>query len=270
MKDILVHVHIPKNGGTTFNRILARQYGDGFVEAYSQVPGHFFTDDEVRDLLVAHPQTRCLTSHSLRPPLPVLDGIVYRPITFLRHPLERLISLYFYERKITTRTGVEHCSQLPFDQYFEERITQDNALTNWQTFHIAGADDVDKARTLLDTYLFVGITERYDQSLIILSERLDLPLRVRLYRRQRVTPHAPVEAIVNGSLLDRLREMNALDMQLYEHYWERLDRDMSRPTAQWRLRFFAAANSLASSTYEMIGMAGRRTRQLQQKAPKGN
>ncbi|NOX62625.1 MAG: sulfotransferase family protein [Chloroflexi bacterium] len=247
-RTIFIHVHIPKNGGTTFNRVLDRVYGRAFVKVYSHVPGEFFSSDKIADLVLSHPHMRCLASHSIRAPLPALEGVRFQPVTFLRDPVRRLVSLYYHERKITTRAGREHCSQLPFDEYFVERITHDNALENWQTFHIAGCVDLEKAKALLDEYFFVGLLERYDASLLLLSARIGWPRPFILYARQNRGPSRPPESIMSRETLNRLRELNAVDIALYQHYRQQHDaevRSLGKAFAR-QLNLFRKINMLAN------------------------
>ena len=249
-RTIFVHVHIPKNGGTTFNRVLTRVYGRNFLKVYSDIPGEFFDSDRVAGLVMANPDAQCIASHSIRTPLPELDGVRFWPVTFLRDPIRRLVSLYYHERKITTRAGREHCSQLPFDEYLPERITHDNAFDNWQTYHIAGCVDLDKAKEILETYFFVGLLERYDASLLLLRERASWPWFPVLYARQNRGPSRPPESIMSRATLNKLREMNEVDLALHQYFVQRHDAEVrSRGAAferqlQWFRRINAAANSV--------------------------
>ena len=112
---MIVHVHIPKNAGSTFNSALRGHFRSGYVDLYCRdKPGYFYSQEELADLIATHRDAQAVASHSIRYPLPDLPGISYEYVTFLRDPIDRAVSLYFYEKKISAGRSVEHCSQLPF------------------------------------------------------------------------------------------------------------------------------------------------------------
>ena len=102
-----IHIHVPKNGGSTFNAILARHFGAQNMSNYKFSPGQIFSEDEKRNCLAAYPDCACINGHVFRFPGPVLPDTEYRYLTFLRQPIARLMSLYAYERKTSDPS---HCS----------------------------------------------------------------------------------------------------------------------------------------------------------------
>src|SRR5262245_22245463 len=128
MRTIYVYIHIPKNAGQTFSRILDHYFKPDLGLPVETRPGHILSEVEKRDYLRRHPRLRCVTGHAFRYPGPALPGVQYHYLTFLRDPVERMVSLYAYEQQITPAS---HCSHGPIESWIDFRLTEDNALTNF-------------------------------------------------------------------------------------------------------------------------------------------
>ncbi len=60
--------------------------------------------------------------------------------------------------------GTDHCSQRPFSSYVTERPKENNAITNWQVYNIAGQTEYNRAVRLLEQFIMVGVVEQFDSS----------------------------------------------------------------------------------------------------------
>jgi hypothetical protein len=229
MKMVYVHVHLAKNGGETFNSILRRYFGRGYCRFPEASPGYVATAEEKRVFLAERPQARCVSGHAFRYPGPAEDGLEYRYLAFLRHPVERLISLYAYEQK---RSPAEHSSHRPIEEWIERRLAEDNALTNYQAFHVIGERDAagvsfERARQVLDSFFFVGITELYDRSLLLLAKQMGITLYDVYYQKKNATD-SKERFPVSEETWQRLLAMNEVDMGLYEYGRGRLERELEQ------------------------------------------
>lgn len=103
MQQIIISVHVPKTGGTSFRKILEGFYGTGFQQDCAWVPRPSVmegpdlqgSDAEIREAL--H-DIRCIHGHFdvkkyMR--LMRIDGIKPVFVTWLREPIERAISTYY-------------------------------------------------------------------------------------------------------------------------------------------------------------------------------
>ena len=225
-REIAVFVHIPKNGGKTVDYVLRRGFGDGLLITGNTTDGVFFTDGQVRQIVVDHPHIAAISSHAVRAPMPPVEGVTYSYLTFLRHPVERALSLYFHEQRRMRAAGKEHCALLPFPEYFEERVKIDSAITNGQTHHIAGSDDLAAATALLEGYSTVGILEYFDESLVMLRRTFGLPLRRLAYVRQNVGKTFTAKEHLSPEVYERVASMNVVDMQLYDQFVARHERSI--------------------------------------------
>lgn len=225
-RDITVFVHIPKNGGKTVDYVLRHGFGHGLLITGNTTDGVFYTDSQVRQIINDHAHMVAISSHAVRAHMPVMEGVTYRYLTFLRHPVERALSLYFHEQRRTRAARVDHCSHLPFPEYFEERIKIDSAVTNGQAYHISGRTDLAKTTALWEGYTTVAMLERFDESLILVHRTLGLPLRRLTYVRQNVSKNFSAKEYLSPIVYDRVAEMNAIDMQLYDQFVARHERNV--------------------------------------------
>lgn len=100
MRFVVVHYHIFKNAGTSVERVLEREFPGAFARLHGPLPDATLDADDLAAFLKDHPAVQAVTSHHLRYPLPVLRQTVLFDCCFVRHPLERLDSLYAYYRRI--------------------------------------------------------------------------------------------------------------------------------------------------------------------------
>lgn len=228
---MLVYIHIPKNAGTTMNAILKYNFRERHTEFYTHRQGNFLSETEFIEFIQRiQSQTDVLCGHDIVPleaERSKLLGLKY--FTFIRHPVNRAISLYYHEKKVTI--GTEHCSQLPFSVYVTERPKENNAITNWQVYNIAGKADYNRAIRLLDQFLMVGLVEQFDKSLILLRKRLCNTsgfshFRI-VYKRMNVSQNRQVTLkSLPQNIRDRLIEMNQEDLKLFEYAKRRLNEEL--------------------------------------------
>ena len=153
-----------------------------------------------------NPWLRSISSHEIIQPTLHL-GEAVRPFTLLRQPVARCIS--HYQDKV-----VRGRRTLSFAEYLD-----DPANHNFQVRKIAGAEDLERARTLLrERYLFVGLAERFAESARILARLCPWPLDLRC-RPVNVAADRRIseQLLSDAAAIDRLREINRLDQQLWDY-----------------------------------------------------
>lgn len=138
-----------------------------------------------------------------------------RYFTFLRDPVKRYLSHYKNRSRAYGRED--------FERWADAAWTHD-----WQTRMIAGEPSAQKAIDLLATRIgFVGFTESFDASLLMLGQWLGAPDFRPEYRpvnqlvgKQRVRDAARDQAdlsyLDSPAVRERLLEVNALDRQVYD------------------------------------------------------
>lgn len=214
--EAVVFLHIPKTAGTTLNRIIDKQYSpfaiytvDPFqlsatVERFQRLP-----EKRRRRLQVV----RGHFPYGIHQFLP--QGATY--ITMLRDPVARVLSAYYFvlrrplnpmhRRVKKERLGVADCLRL-FPR-----------LRNVQCKYIAGVEETAESderllemakENLLNSFSIVGISERFEESLVLIAKKLGWQLS--FYQNQRVAKQRPS---VSPELVNLIREQNPLDEELY-------------------------------------------------------
>lgn len=219
MHQIMISVHVPKTGGTSFRKMLEEFYGDGFQPDYHWEPRPSVmdgkelvgTDDEVREALCG---VHCIHGHfNVAKYLRLLrvDGIEPVFITWLRDPIERAISTYHFLRTLETP---------PEDQPEWERQAKAMSLEQFYSETKFGRNrQFAQIRALdRDRFSFIGCTERYSESMSLFA-RMFFP-----DREPPTIPHELKNEARKGDKYDMpssvrqlLTETNDLDFRLYEY-----------------------------------------------------
>lgn len=218
---LLVSLHMAKTAGTSFAVALRAHYGEDLREDYSMLPinrrrgvreweamrAGFF----VRRGLTA--EIRAIHGHFL----PVMYRIALhdRPVhyvTWLRDPVERLVSNYHYWRRqshgATPEQRVRH--RMAREDWSLERFCLGPEFRNLYRQYLWGFDP--------RRFAFIGITERYEEDLDYFARHfLD---GAATATHARANPERDSERyLVDPSLRARIERHHAADMALYR--WAR-------------------------------------------------
>jgi hypothetical protein len=229
---VVLYLHIPKAGGTTLGEYVYSQcrapedHDEGLLNAgVLFMPYGFLKEPDLRipDYIVptlARPELRAVLGH-------FWFGVhehVGRPctyVTLLRDPVERIISLYHYLQLQERMSLEEFAASPPFKE-----------ADNDQVRRIAGEDPpiggctAETLRTAKENlrrhFAVVGVTERFDETLVLLNRRLGWTREVVSYPRNVNPDRRPTESIPR-STLELIRERNALDAELHRFAQQWMD-----------------------------------------------
>jgi hypothetical protein len=212
---MLASVHLHKTAGKTINWILRRSFGLRHCDVLPwDKRASVFTADDYRRVSRLYPKIESISSHFLRA-YSDLDQIcpTIQYFTFLREPLIRSASHYQFT--------VEHRKKkISFDEWISHEHNR-----NYQTRVIAGGWDLERAVQILeDKFMFVGLVERFDESLVMLKGRYSSKSLNIFYRSKHVAKQNELknELLANPATRKRLEENNELDTLLYRHVVEKL------------------------------------------------
>ena len=229
MRAVIVHYHLFKNAGTSLDRTLRENLGGAWTELEGE-DRRPLRPAELAEFLLANPWAKGVSSHTAVLPVPTVADTVIIPIFFVRHPLDRLRSVYDFEHTQDADTpGAMKAKETDIAGYIEWRLARprDHTAVNFQTFRLAGGkDDLRRAMQTIEALPFVGLVEEYDLSVARLEDVLseDFPkLRLRSYRanvtadRQTLDERlAQLQRRLGHHLYQRLERANSHDLQLWQ------------------------------------------------------
>jgi len=177
MRFVVVHYHIFKNAGTTVERILKREFPGSFARLHGPSSDATLDAEDLTSFLKDHPGVRAVTSHHLRYPAPVMRNVVVFDCCFLRHPLDRLDSLYSYYRKIDSTDPLCRSAHLLSPVEFVRQLLDRSPeqVSNAQVTQIANRGaftrpaneaDLDRALQTVRNMALPGVVEMFQESMV--------------------------------------------------------------------------------------------------------
>jgi hypothetical protein len=253
----LLFLHIQKTGGSSLRYILERQYPSSQILKLS---------------IGAVRRIETLPERQRRAARLVLGHFDYgfhtyfrKPstyVTMLRDPVERAISNYF--RILENEKHAYHDRVLSetrsIIEYMESGI--DPIVDNGMTQKLAGktapygrvpSEYLAMAKSNLDTsFSVVGITEKFDESLLLLRQAFGWGNVC--YVRRNVTGPAPPRQGISEADLEAVRRHNILDAALYAYARKRLEAIVERQGDQFQasLARFRTINRLYAILYMLL------------------
>lgn len=239
--DTLIFLHIPKAAGTTLNKIIDRQFKGNAIFANNKVVRSELGDDwkkhdPIHREEIAKKHLQSLSSEEKKS-IKLLRGHMEfgwhsyfenscTYITFLRNPIERVISQYYYIKRLKGHKLEQIISDenLSLSDFVERglSVVTDNGMTR----KIAGLSDnvgfqqydrglLDVAKQNIEKHFkFVGISEHFDESLMILGDVLGWK-NLHYYNRN-VTVNRTKALTIEQSEIDKVKKHVDLDLELYD------------------------------------------------------
>lgn len=212
---LLVHVHISRTGGSTLNHILRSSFGARHcpVEPWdSQWGPDPFTIDDLRRLKKIYPKIRSIAGHRLYGYVDLDDGdteAVY--FAMVRDPVRACASRFQHKVEYAGKGFAE----------FESWIQKD-WIRNRHVKAIAGTDDVNDAiRVIREKGIFMGLTERYDHTVVLMKALLAPDLDIS-YEKVNVSTKRSVseELLADDGLRGMIEEAQSADLELLRYVRE--------------------------------------------------
>ena len=208
-----ISIHIPKTGGRSFHAVLKQVYGDSLDRRYEKE--HFFprkgkTDRKTLDL----PQgVRGIHGHlTVKQVMPIIDRDHPRVVTWVRDPVERVISNYYYFMKRIREGDVREKQKRKSDMTLLGYASQPGRQNRMSAI-LEGME--------ADDFFFIGITGRFEEDLTILCSMMGWPAvenvphinelsSFRLHNDCATQYHD-----IDQSMRSAIAGMNAEDIKLY-------------------------------------------------------
>lgn len=245
----LIFLHMYKTAGTTMNEIIRRHLPQDAVFYFPE--GSPQVIQEHTNLLKGLPQEdrlriRCIWGA----PFFGLDKYLPQPstyVTLLRDPVERVISEYYHQEIFRGPDG----SELPSQNVSLEDYVRNGMMLAWngQVRYLKGApegswpnygpvsvshDDLEIAKANLREHFIIGLTERFDESLILLKRAFGWRTIDIVYRKQRVGRKRPPKDEISNETVKLIEAHNQLDIQLYEFAKQMFEERISQQDSSFK------------------------------------
>ena len=208
-------IHIPKTAGSTFRHTLRCAFSGRHCDVRAPITKRqehiWLTADDLRRLHRAYPRLDGIAGHRVNSFSRLEDAVGrIRYLTFLRDPRRRLVS-HFWNNN---RRRIEECTSQDFIDFCNDPH-QRNVQTRW----LCGSDDPAAAITMLDqTIGFVGLTEAYDESLVLFRRWLQHDgLRIEYVQRNTRPAQSDLPIETDPTLLDECTKANEADIEVYRY-----------------------------------------------------
>jgi hypothetical protein len=220
-EKLLIFVHIPKAGGTTLKSIISKNYAEDTIFKRYHLKNETCTDILQKLSVQEIKKIKCYAGHFR---FGIHEHLPYPAtyITLLRHPVHRIISFYYYI--LREKNHPFHDELIEKQMTLKDFVVSERAVvTNNQTRNLAGLissfpvsrDDLSIAKqNLKKHFLAVGTTEKFDDFLLMLQQRLGW--QDIAYHKKHVTYNRPRIEDIPGDVLKLIKERNELDLELYE------------------------------------------------------
>lgn len=242
-RNVIIHCHLFKNAGSTFDWSLEKNFKKAFVDHRDD--DSMQKDGYLEEYLEEHNQLQALSSHHPPMPLTQVEGLNYLPVFFIRNTIDRVGSVYEFEKKQRAETpGAIHAKKLSFNDYVAWRMRLDFGATI-REFQVRFSSGTMKKRIITEENLaqskeqlassrLTGLVELYDESMVIFEEdlkqnfeKIDLSyIRQNKGKRSKFSREDRISSVLDELEEDtkaQLLENNKLDIELH-HFTEELVR----------------------------------------------
>ncbi|MBE9190340.1 sulfotransferase family 2 domain-containing protein [Gloeocapsopsis crepidinum LEGE 06123] len=224
----IIFLHIPKSAGSTLNTVINRQYRKEFIFS---IYGFERSEREVKtaEQFKALPETRRRNIKLLRGHIGFgLHKYLVQPsiyITLLRDPIKRVLSQYYYILRQPEHPLYKELktNNMSLQDYVISGI--DPNVNNGQTKALAGVKATtikfgevpitlleDAQKNIQEHFAVVGLTEKFDESLILLQKVLGW--KSLFYTKKNVAKNQQSKDI-SAADMTLIQQYNELDIELY-------------------------------------------------------
>jgi hypothetical protein len=219
-EEQLFYLHIPKCAGTTLIGILDQRFTIDEI-----CPEHYVIEamEEISDEKLA--KYKFIRGHFQY--FNIIPRLKKKPrcMTFLRDPVARYLSFFEMRKRVPDPlVGLQdRLSKLTLDEYMTDPELQ-TRFANQFTRLFGGfkklqsgkkIPNIDLAKERLATFDYIGLVEKFDESLELLAYIFDFP-PIGDYQSLNISPRREDREAIGQSTLDRVTEMNWADVELYK------------------------------------------------------
>lgn len=244
-RHIIIHYHLFKNAGSTVDFMLSRHFKEKWLsyDIPSRTIGSL-RPDELAEFVANNPHIQAVSTHLAKLSPPNSDDCCYHPLVFLRHPLDRIGSVYAYLRTLPDDDRREHVLMAKrhdladfvkwrLDQRFGAimRNFQTSMLCNDHinlTYKRATTEDLEAAKKTISDLACFGLVEHFDASIAAMMAYLQ-PYFGEIATDYQIQNKSPDRSphlnqrldellqSLGSSVYAELENANRLDLKLYDY-----------------------------------------------------
>ncbi len=216
---IVYFIHMPKTGGSTMTHILYKQF------AMSEIVSYFYYDVSLQRKLedLNLNDIKLIYGHYFFG----LHEQIKRPFsyfTIIRHPVDRVISLYYYLRSIDGELYDKY-RKMTLDEFVKGRF-EANIQTGLLSGNVEQPSVLKAVRNLLNYFDVVGTTDQFNETLYFIGKQYGwTDLR---YKRVNVTKSRAKPEEVSEKTIQLIKTIHNKDLLLYEFATRLINKRLSR------------------------------------------
>ena len=237
MRTVILHYHLFKNAGTSMDATLNRNFPDDLWVTREFPSDPKSNAEQLKQWIIDEPQAICFSSHTAFLPPPEIENVTIIPVIFMRHPIDRIVSAYSFERDQGADTfGSTLARNTALSGYIETRLSIPNDH-QCRNFHVEkfsrmfgkGNNPTQRlvnAKKAIEALPFVGDVGDFDNSIKRLENLLkEHGLNVDLTAEKKNVSQksksideklADLKSDLGNDLYNRLMEANKEDLASYE------------------------------------------------------
>lgn len=239
-KDQICFFHIPKTAGTSLFESIYERMGMKAEDHISEVLDYDKEELETRNFVAAHGQFRHHNARTSR--RPVL-------ITMLREPLARATSFYNFVQENPTSPQYPFAHGKSFKEFVELEGDHQRDIANLatrllsDTYDYKAQPDIELALDRLkNQFAFVGLTERFEESLDLLSYTFNWPPFLEIKSSNKTEKEVSISTD-QAEALEILNSKNDLDNRLYAEAKSIFESNYNKMALDITKKYFQAAKT---------------------------
>jgi hypothetical protein len=171
----IFHFHFYKNAGSSVDAILRNSFVHQWEEKeFDDSP---LLTSSVINWITNSKTTICFSSHTAKLDIMNVQNMNMMPLLFVRHPIDRIASVYRYEKLRNGNSWEDHLAgEMSMRQYIQTRLDRagDAQCRNYhcsrlsemfRVFENVDKSDFELAQQAVDRLPFIGVVERFQESL---------------------------------------------------------------------------------------------------------